>query len=48
VQRVRIRVEGGLKMNRKLIGWEDVDLILLDMDENKWRALVTTIMNPRL
>lgn len=41
-------MEGGLKMDLKVIRWEDVDSILLDTNKDKWRALVTTIMNPRL
>jgi hypothetical protein len=43
-------VEGkdNIKMDRKVIGYEDVSLIYLGYYGDQWRALVNTVMNFRV
>jgi hypothetical protein len=35
-------------MDLREIGWEGVDWIELAQDRNQWRALLNTVMNPRV
>jgi hypothetical protein len=35
-------------MDIREIGWDGMDLIDLAQDRDKWRALVSTVMNPRV
>jgi hypothetical protein len=46
--RPRRRLEDGIRMDLREIGWEIVDLIQLAQDRDQWRALVNTVMNLRV
>jgi hypothetical protein len=46
--RSRRRWEDNIKMDLKAIGWEGVEWIHLAQDRDKWRALVSTVMNLRV
>jgi hypothetical protein len=46
--RPRRRWEDGIRMDRREIGWGSVDWIHLAQDRDRWRALVTTVMNLRV
>jgi hypothetical protein len=35
-------------MDLREIGWDGMDWIDLAQDRNQWRALVNTVMNPRV
>jgi sugar phosphate isomerase/epimerase len=37
-----------VKMDLREIGWDGVDWIELAQDRDQWRALVNTVMNPRV
>jgi hypothetical protein len=37
-----------IKMNLRVIGWNDMDWIELAQDRDQWRALVNTVMNLRV
>jgi hypothetical protein len=37
-----------IKIDLREIGWGSMDWIDLAKDRNKWRALVTTVMNPQV
>jgi hypothetical protein len=37
-----------MKMDRREIGFRDVDWIHLAQDRDKWRALLNTVMNHRV
>ena len=39
--------EGSIKMDLQEAGCGDMDWIELAQDKNRWRALVTVVMNPR-
>jgi hypothetical protein len=41
-ERPRLRCEDNTEMERKEIGWEDVDWIDLAQDKDKWRVFVST------
>jgi hypothetical protein len=43
--RPKRRWEDNIKMNLRKINFEDVDLIHLAQDRDRWRALVNTLMN---
>jgi hypothetical protein len=44
----RRRWVDNIKMDHRGIEWGGMDLIDLSQDRDKWRALVTTIMNLRV
>jgi hypothetical protein len=44
----RCRWENGITMDLREIGWEVVDWIHLAQERDRWRALVNTVMNPRV
>jgi hypothetical protein len=44
VGRPRRRWENNIRMNRREIGWEDVDSMHLAQDRDQWRGLVNTVM----
>jgi hypothetical protein len=46
--RPRCRLEDGIRMDLREIGWESVEWIQLAQDRDRWRALVNTAMNLRL
>jgi hypothetical protein len=46
LERPRRRRENGIRMDLREIGWGSVDWIQLDSD--RWRALVNTVMNLRV
>jgi hypothetical protein len=46
--RPRRRWEDNIKMDRREIGFGDVDWIHLAQDGDRWRALVNTVMNLRV
>jgi hypothetical protein len=46
--RPRRRWVDNIKMDPREIGWDGMDLIDLAQDRDKWRALVTTVMNFRV
>jgi hypothetical protein len=37
-----------IKMDLRDILWDDIDWIDLAQDRDQWRALVNTVMNPRV
>jgi hypothetical protein len=43
-----LRLGGYIKIGLKEIGWEIVDWIHLAQNMNQWRAVVTTVVNPRV
>jgi hypothetical protein len=40
--------EDGIRMDLREIGWGSVDSIQLAQDRDRWRAVVNTVMNPRV
>jgi hypothetical protein len=46
--RPRCRCGDNIKMNRREIEWDGVDLIDMAQDRDQWRALVNTLMNLRV
>jgi hypothetical protein len=46
--RPRSRLVDNIKMDLLEIGWGGVDWIGLAQDRNKWRALVSAVMNLRI
>jgi hypothetical protein len=46
--RPRRRWVDNIKMDRRDIGWNDVDWIELAQDRDQWIALVNTVMNLRV
>jgi hypothetical protein len=42
------RWEDGIRMDLREIGWGSVDWIQLTQDRDRWRAVVNTVMNPRV
>jgi hypothetical protein len=45
--RPRRREVDNIKMDLRVIGWDDVDWVDLAKDRDHWRALVNTVMNLR-
>jgi hypothetical protein len=43
--RSRRRWEDGIKMDLRKIGWEDVEWIHLAQNRDRWRAVVSAVMN---
>jgi len=48
ILRPKSRWENYIRMDLVETGWEGVDWIHLAQDEDRWRALVNTIMNLRV
>jgi hypothetical protein len=46
--RPRRRWEDTIRLDRREIGWEVVDWIILAQDRDQWRAVVSTVMNLRV
>jgi hypothetical protein len=46
--RPRRRLEAGIRMDLRKIGWGSVDWIQLAQDRDRLRALVNTVMNLRI
>jgi hypothetical protein len=46
--RPRRRYVDNIKMDRREIGWDGMDWIDLAQNRDHWRALVNTVMNPRV
>jgi hypothetical protein len=46
--RPRHRWVDNIKMDLGEVGWGDVDWIGLAKDRNTWRALVNSVLNPRV
>jgi hypothetical protein len=46
--RPRRRWEEGIRMDLREIGWGSVDWIQLAQDRDRWRDLVSTVMNLRV
>jgi hypothetical protein len=46
--RPRRRWEGGFKMDLREIGWGGVEWIHLAQDRDRWRAVVSVVMNLRV
>jgi hypothetical protein len=44
----RRRWVDNFKMDLREIGWDGMDWIELAQDRDHWRALVNTVMNPRV
>jgi hypothetical protein len=42
------RWEDNININIREIGWGGMDWIDLAQDRDRWRALVNTVMNPRV
>jgi hypothetical protein len=47
LERPRHRLEDGIKIDLREIGWGDVEWIHLAEDRDRWLALVNAVMNPR-
>jgi hypothetical protein len=43
--RPRRKWENNIKIDFRELGWEDIDWIDLAQDEDRWRAVVNTVMN---
>jgi hypothetical protein len=43
--RPRSRWEDNIKMDLQEVGWEGMDLIDMAQDRDRWRALVSALMN---
>jgi hypothetical protein len=48
LERPRRRWEDGIKMDLRETGWGIVEWIHLAQDWDRWRAVVNTVMNPRV
>jgi hypothetical protein len=46
--RPRLRWEDGIRMVLREIGWEGVEWIHLAQDRDRWRAVVSAVMNFRV
>jgi hypothetical protein len=46
--RPRRRWEDGIKMDLKEMGWRGVEWIQLAQDRDRWRAVVSAVMNLRV
>ena len=48
LERPRRRCEDNIKMDLREVGWADMDWINLAQDRDRWRALVSAVMNLRV
>jgi hypothetical protein len=48
LERPRHRWEDGIKMDLREIGWGGVEWIQLAQDRDRWRAVVSAVMNLRV
>jgi hypothetical protein len=48
LRRPRRRWQNGIRMDLREIGWGRVDWIQLDQDRDRWRAVVSAVMNLRV
>jgi hypothetical protein len=48
LERLGCRWEDNIKMDLKEVEWEGVDWIDMAQDRNRWRALVSAVMNLRV
>jgi hypothetical protein len=48
LRRPRRRWEDKIKKDLREVGWDGMDRIDLAQDRDQWRALVNTVMNPRV
>jgi hypothetical protein len=48
LERPRRRWEDGIKIDLREIGWGCVELIHLAQDRDRWRAVVSAVMNLRV
>jgi hypothetical protein len=46
--RARRRWEDGIRMNLRETGWGSIDWIQLAQDRDRWRAVVSAVMNLRV
>jgi hypothetical protein len=46
--RPRRRLMDNIRMDLVEVGWGDVDCIGLAQDRDRWRALVNSVLNPRV
>jgi hypothetical protein len=46
--RPRLRWEDNIKMDLQEVGWGDMDWIDIAQDRDRWRALVSAVMNLRV
>jgi hypothetical protein len=46
--RQRRRWKDGIRMDLREIGWESVDWIQVAQDRDRWRAVVSAVMNLRV
>jgi hypothetical protein len=46
--RIRRRWENGIRMDLRETGWVGVDWIRLAQDRDRWRAVVSAVMNLRV
>jgi hypothetical protein len=42
------RKVNNIKMDLRVIGWDDMDWLALAQDRSQWKALVNTVMNSEL
>jgi hypothetical protein len=48
LERPRRRWVNNIKMDLREVCWGDVDWVGLDQDRNRWRALVSSVLNLRV
>jgi hypothetical protein len=48
LERPRRRWEDSIKMDLQEVGWGDMDWIDMAQDRDRWRALVSAVMNLRV
>jgi hypothetical protein len=48
LERSRCRLEDGIRMNLREIGWGGVEWIHLVQERERWRAVVNAVMNLRV
>jgi hypothetical protein len=48
LRRPRRRWVDNIKMDLRVIGWDDMDWIDLALDRDQWRALVNTVISLRV
>ena len=48
LERPRHRLEDNITLDLQDVEWSGIDCIDLDQDRDRWRVLVSAIMNPRV